>query len=165
MVLFSKIFHRGCIDFKRSSPLAGNRQVREATEPFFLFQHSVSAANFIFSNTMCVTTLAYYTTYLAPLALFPCRGVSRRTDKRTVCNRSFDWALSHGPGCKIPEAQLLLCSSRWSETCGTEEKRPSTKFRCQGPAIRHICKLLYSFECMFHAEFSRFAFGTPPASR
>ena len=71
--------------------MSGNKEAREATEPF-LFQHSVSAAIFIFSNTVCVTTLVYYTAYLAPLALFPCRGVSRRTDKCTVCNRSFDWA-------------------------------------------------------------------------
>ena len=79
---------------------------------------------------MCVTTLVYYTAYLAPLALFPCRGVSRRSDKRTVCNRSFDRAswttslktsLSDGPGCWDPEAQFLLSSSRRSETCGTEE--------------------------------------------
>ena len=67
------------------------RQAREVTGPF-LFPHSLNAAIFIFSNTVCVTMLAYYTAYLAPLALFPCRGVSRCTDKRTVCNRAFDWA-------------------------------------------------------------------------
>ena len=65
---------------------AGNRQARELTEPV-LFQHSMNAAIFIFSNTVCVTTLVYYTAYLATLALFPCRGVSRRTDKLTMCNR------------------------------------------------------------------------------
>ena len=99
---------------------------------------------------MCVTTLVYYTAYLAPLALFPCRGVSRRTDKRTVCNRSFDRAswttslktsLSDGPGCWDPEAQLLLSSSRRSETCWTEKKRASTKFRCQGPGFHAFCLL------------------------
>ena len=70
--------------------ITGNRQARKATEPF-LFQHSVSAAILIFSNTVCVTMLAYYTAYLVPLALFPCKSVSRHTDKRTVFNRSFDW--------------------------------------------------------------------------
>ena len=109
--------------------LSGNKEAREGTARFLCW-HSAECSHFIFSNTVCVTTLMYYTAYLAPLALFPCRGVSRRTDKRTVCNRSFDRAswttslktsLSHGPGCWDPEAQLLLSSSRRSETCGTEE--------------------------------------------
>ena len=91
---------------------------------------ALSVAILYFRTLVCVTTLVYYTAYLPPLALFPCRGVSRRTDKRTVCNRSFDRAswttslktsLSDGPGCWDPEAQLLLSSSRRSETCGTEE--------------------------------------------
>ena len=107
----------------------GNKEAREGTARF-LCRHSAECSHFIFSNTVCVTTLVYYTAYLAPLALFPCRGVSRRTDKRAVCNRSFDRAswttslktsLSDGPGCWDPEAQLLLSSSRRSETCGTEE--------------------------------------------
>ena len=109
--------------------LAGNKEAREGTARF-LCRHSAECSHFIFPNTVCVTTLVYYTAYLAPLALFPCRGVSRRTDKRAVCNRSFDRAswttslktsLSDGPGCWDPEARLLLCSSRRSETCGTEE--------------------------------------------
>ena len=36
--------------------LPGNRQAREATEPFILTQRECS--HFIFSNTVCVTTLA-----------------------------------------------------------------------------------------------------------
>ena len=109
--------------------ISGNKEAREGTARF-LCRHSAECSHFIFSNTVCVTTLVYYTAYLAPLALFPCRNVSRRTDKRTVCNRSFDRAswttslktsLSDGPGCWDPEAQLLLSSSRRSETCGTEE--------------------------------------------
>ena len=109
--------------------LTGNKEAREGTARF-LCRQNAECSHFIFSNTVCVTTLVYYTAYLAPLALFPCRGVSRRTDKRTVCNRSFDRAswttslktsFSDGPGCRDPEAQLLLSSSRRSETCGTEE--------------------------------------------
>ena len=69
----------------------GNKEAREGTARF-LCRHSAECSHFIFSNTVCVTTLVYYTAYLAPLALFPCRGVSRCTDKRTVCNRSFDRA-------------------------------------------------------------------------
>ena len=96
----------------------------------FYADTALSVAILYFRTLVCVTTLVYYTAYLAPLALFPCRGVSRRTDKRAVCNRSFDRAswttslktsLSDGPGCWDPEAQLLLSSSRRSETCGTEE--------------------------------------------
>ena len=109
---------------------SGNKEAREGTARF-LCRHSAECSHFIFSNTVCVTTLVYYNAYLAPLALFPCRSVSRRTDKRTVCNRLFDRAswttslktsLSDGPGCWDPEAQLLLSSFRRSETCGTEEK-------------------------------------------
>ena len=68
----------------------GNKEAREGTARF-LFRNRSECSHFIFSNTVCVTTLVY-TAYLAPLALLPGRGVSRRTDKRTVCNRSFDRA-------------------------------------------------------------------------
>ena len=74
----------------------GNKQAREGTAKF-LIRHSSERSHLIFSNTVCVATLALYTAYLAPLALFPCRGVSRHINRRTVCNRSFDWAswISH----------------------------------------------------------------------
>ena len=44
-------------------------------------------------------------------------------------------SLSDELGCKVPEAQLLLCSSRWSETCGTEEKGHHQSFAVRGLMI------------------------------
>ena len=128
----------------------GNKEPREGTARF-LCRHSAECSHFIFSNTVCVTTLVYYTAYLATLALFPCRGVSRRTDKRAVCNRSFDRAswttslktsLSDGPGCWDPEAQLLLSSSRRSERCGTEENRHQRSFTVRGLIVHEDNQLI-----------------------
>ena len=65
-----------------------------------------------------------------------------------MCNISFDRAswttslktsLSDGPGCLDPEAKLLLCSSRRSETCETEENRHQRSF-----AVRDLTELIHS---------------------
>ena len=84
-----------------------------------------------------------------PLALLPCRGVSRRIDKRAVRSDRLigllefyvtHMSLSDRPRCKIQEAQLLLCSSRWSETCGTEENGHQQSFAVRGLTLPS-CKL------------------------
>ena len=120
----------------------GNRQAREATEPFFIPTQR-ECSHFIFSNTVCITMLVYYTAYLAPLALFPCRGIFRCTDKRTLCKfvqlgflnyatlnftfRRTGMLISRSP---IVVVQLQTVGNMWNW-----RKQASMKFCCQGPVL------------------------------
>ena len=105
--------------------------------PFYSDTVLSAASHFIFSNTVCITSLR---STLRTYRLLHCfhtgayiQCVSGRIDKHTV--QQIVWltflnftSLSDGPGCKVQEAQLLLCSSRWSETCGTEESGHQRSF-------------------------------------
>ena len=91
---------------------------------------------------MCVTTLAEYTAYLvlrcfhAEAYLGASISVSCATDSSIWLPKFYvtHTPLSNRLGCKIQEAQLLLCSSRRSETCGTEENGHQQSF-----AVRGLC--------------------------
>ena len=145
----------------RLSP--GNRQAREVTEPF-LFWHSMSAAififsflyfhfifsflyfHFIFSNTVCATTLAYFTPSLAPLAVFfhaeAYLGALISVPCATDCSiglpelRHCKLYFQTNPDVKFRKPNCCCAVPDGRKHVELEKKKwASTKFRCQGPAI------------------------------
>ena len=125
--------------------LQGNSQLREVTEPFS-FWHSVSAA-ILYFQTLCALLRSCSTpgtsllhcfsaeAYLGTSITVPCT-----TDSSIGLPEFYvtHISLSDGPGCKIQEAQLLLCSSKWSETCGTEENGHQWSFAVRGLVLLPI---------------------------
>ena len=52
----------------------------------------------------------------------------------------------NGPGCKLQEARLLLCSSRRSETCGTEENGRQQSFAVRGLVTKKKLRISQNLE-------------------
>ena len=97
-------------------------------------------------RTLCLLRCCHGEAYLgASISVLCATDRSIGLPELRHCKRS----LSDEPGCKIPEAQLLLCSSTRSETCETEEKRHQQSFAVSGLAHQAI---LLRVRCLFRVD-------------